>query len=63
MKVFLVIYILVGSTWITGSTFDGWHPREQVSLEICEERAMDINGMNNSVKAECHIEEIEKDKE
>ena len=60
MKVFLVIYILVGSTWITGETFDGWHPREQVSLEICEERAMAINGMNDSVKAECHIEKDKK---
>ncbi len=62
MKVFLVIYILIGGIWISGETFDGWSPREQKSLEVCEQRANEINGMNHSVKAECYIEEIEKDK-
>ena len=60
MKIFLVIYILVGGVWIAGDNFDGWHPREQISMEICEDRAMEINSINNSVKAECYIEKDKK---
>ena len=41
--------------WIHGSNFDGWHPREQDSLNICLSRANTVNNNSNTIKAECHI--------
>ena len=57
MKIILVIYLFINGEWIHGSNFDGWHPREQSTLNLCLKRANDVNENNNMIKAECHIGE------
>ena len=49
MKIFLVIYLLMGSTLVPLEHKDGWAPREYSSIEECEERAHYVNTHNDNL--------------
>ena len=54
MKIFLVIYLLMGSTLVPLEHKDGWAPREYLTIEECEDRANYVNTHNdNQLRGYC----------